>query len=109
MPPEGGVSNPTHFMKLALPVANGYAGTFPAVVHGHNGGVKARVHVVESGANPRYEELLDAMRGLTGYPAVLNTSFNIREPIVASPDGACESFLRSRLDGMLLGGCLVKR
>jgi carbamoyltransferase len=109
MPTEGGVSNPTHFMKLALPVVNGYAGTFPAVVHGHNGGATARVHVVEPGANPRYEELLDAMSGLTGYPAVLNTSFNIREPIVASPDGACESFLRSRLDGMLLGGCLVKR
>jgi predicted NodU family carbamoyl transferase len=49
------------------------------------------------------------MRDLTGYPAVLNTSFNICEPMVASPDGACESFLRSRLDGMLLGGRLVKR
>jgi carbamoyltransferase len=109
MPQAGGVSNPTHYMKLALPVSHGYAAGFPAVVHGHNGCATARVHVVEPGSNPRYEELLDAMRRIAGYPAVLNTSFNIREPIVASPDGACQSFLCSGLDGMLLGGCLVKR
>jgi carbamoyltransferase len=109
MPQADGVSNPTHYMKLALPVTHGYAASFPAVIHGHNGCATARVHVVEPGSNPRYEELLDAMRAIKGYPAVLNTSFNIREPIVAFPDGACQSFLRSGLDGMLLGECLVKR
>ena len=92
MPQGGGVSNPTHYMKLALPVVNGHAARFPAVVHGRNGSATARVHVVEPGSNARYEELLDAMRDIAGYAAVLNTSFNIREPIWPLPTAPANRF-----------------
>jgi carbamoyltransferase len=40
---------------------------------------------------------------------VLNTSFNIQEPIVTTPDEALDTFLRSSMDALLIGAHLVTR
>lgn len=43
-------------------------------------------------------------------PVVLNTSFNLRgEPIVNTPDEAIADYLRSGMDALLLGRCLVEK
>jgi len=44
----------------------------------------------------------------TSLPMVLNTSFNIGEPIVTSPDQALDTFLRSSMDALALGPYLVQ-
>jgi len=46
---------------------------------------------------------------LTGVPLLLNTSFNIQEPIVLSPDDAIRTFSRASFDALVLENHLVLR
>ena len=58
----------------------------PAVTHVD---YSARVQTVHAGTNPRYHRLISAFDDLTGYPVLVNTSFNVRgEPIVCTPEDA---------------------
>ena len=59
--------------------------------------------------NPRYYRLIEAFRGLTGVPMVLNTSFNENEPVVCRPEEALDCFLRTRMDVLVLGPFVVRR
>jgi carbamoyltransferase len=63
----------------------------------------ARVQIVDEpeGANC-YRDLLMAVKSETGAGALLNTSFNVGEPLVETPGDAIATFLRSRLDALLL-------
>jgi carbamoyltransferase len=40
---------------------------------------------------------------------VLNTSFNISEPIVCTPEHAVRTFARSKMDALAIGSFLVRR
>ena len=72
----------------------------PAVTHVDG---TARVHTVSKEANPLYWELLDNFESKTGVGVLLNTSFNIQEPIVESPEHAIDCFLRSSVDCLAIG------
>jgi len=78
----------------------------PAVTHVDGTG---RLQTVDRNSNPRYWQLIAEFRSLTGVPVVLNTSFNDNEPIVCSPEDAIESFLRTRMDALVLGNYLVQK
>jgi carbamoyltransferase len=78
----------------------------PAVTHVDG---TARVHTVSKITNPRYWQLIDEFRKLTGVPVVLNTSFNENEPIVCTPEQAIECFRRTRIDTLVLGDHVVER
>jgi len=39
----------------------------------------------------------------------LNTSFNENEPVVMSPEQAIDTFLKTRMDVLVLGNSLVRR
>ena len=68
----------------------------------------ARVQTVGS-SNPLFQRLLVKFFGITGVPAVLNTSFNDREPIVETPGDALSCFLSSNLDHLILGDYVVSK
>jgi len=40
---------------------------------------------------------------------LLNTSFNENEPIVNAPEQALACYLRTSMDMLVLGNCVVKR
>jgi carbamoyltransferase len=42
-------------------------------------------------------------------PIILNTSFNENEPVVCFPEEALETFLRTKMDWLVLGNWVVKR
>ncbi len=42
-------------------------------------------------------------------PMVLNTSFNENEPVVCKPEEALDCFLRTRMDVLALGHCVISR
>jgi carbamoyltransferase len=112
MPGAGSIaSGPGEFMLVAASVSADGPVEFPAVVHRnrHTGAATARVHVVKPGRNPLYEEFLNDCRETLGAGVSLNTSFNVAEPIVCSPDDACGTFIRSGLDAMAIGSYLVIR
>jgi carbamoyltransferase len=100
------------YMLLALPVRDRRAMQhIPAVIqeNGSTGVATSRVHAVRDEVNPLYARLLGELRSLSGIGMVLNTSFNIGEPIVCTPQQAVATFLRSRMDALAMGPFLVHR
>ncbi len=97
---------PSPFMQFTVRVKASAKGILPAVTHVDG---TARVQTVTRDANPRFYELLETFGRLTGVPVLLNTSFNVQEPIVCSPDEAVRCFQRTRVDWLVLGNLLVGR
>lgn len=78
----------------------------PAVTHVDGSG---RLQTVSGRTNPLYYRLIDAFRGLTGVPMLLNTSFNENEPVVCEPFEALDCFLRTQMDMLVMGNLVVQR
>jgi carbamoyltransferase len=97
---------PSPFMLFTSPVRNTAKGIIPAVVHVDG---SARVQTVDPASNPRYRRLLEAFDRLTGVPVLLNTSFNVQEPIVCTPDDAIRCFLRTEVEWLVMGVWLARR
>ncbi|HOX46909.1 MAG TPA: carbamoyltransferase C-terminal domain-containing protein [Myxococcota bacterium] len=100
------------YMLFALPLRDRRdLQVLPAVIqeNASTGQATARVHLVEREHSPAYAAMIDEFKGLTGLPVVLNTSFNISEPIVTTPNEAVATFLRSSMDALAMGPFLVER
>jgi carbamoyltransferase len=98
--------SPSPFMLLTARVLPAVKGLIPAVTHVDG---TARVHTVDRESNPRFRKLLEAFERRTGVPVLLNTSFNVNEPIVCTPDDAIRCFLRTDVDWLVLDNLLVGR
>ena len=70
----------------------------------------ARVQTVNKKENESLYKLLLEVKKSTGYPILLNTSFNLPgEPIVESPYDALSAFSRGSLDYLFLENILISR
>ncbi len=98
------VAQPDPFMTLAPRVHDHRVGEIPAAVHVDG---TARIQTVDAQANPRFHGLISAFDQITGTPVVLNTSFNRREPVVATPAHAVNCYLRTQMDVLVLGNHYV--
>jgi carbamoyltransferase len=79
----------------------------PAVTHVD---YSARIQTVSRATNPRYWELLDSFKQLTGCSVLVNTSFNVRgEPIVCTPDEAYRCFMRTEMDFLVMGDYVLDK
>jgi carbamoyltransferase len=78
----------------------------PAVNHVDDTG---RVQTVVERVNPRYYRLISEFGALTGVPILLNTSFNENEPIVMTPEQALDTFLKTKMDVIVLGNYVLDR
>ena len=79
----------------------------PAITHVD---YSSRVQTVKRNDNPRYYDMINEFYKLTGYPVVINTSFNVRgEPIVCSPDDAYKCFMRTNMDYLIIGNFLLDK
>jgi carbamoyltransferase len=94
------------FMVTVHPVLADQRAKIPAVVHVDG---TARPQTVSRQTNPRYWQLIRAFEALTGVPMLLNTSFNIQEPIVCSPADAIRTFQSASFDALVLEDHLVLR
>jgi carbamoyltransferase len=94
------------FMMKVFQIREDKRGRVPAVTHVDGSG---RLQTVFRETNPRYYRLIEAFRNFTGVPMVLNTSFNENEPVVCRPREAIDCFLRTRMDALVLGDCIVAR
>ena len=75
---------------------------FPAVVHFGT----SRIHTVSKKNNKNYHMLLSEFFKKTKVPMLLNTSFNIQEPIVSTPFDAIKTFIISKVDYLVIGNYL---
>ncbi|ATL68181.1 carbamoyltransferase family protein [Nocardia terpenica] len=79
----------------------------PAVTHVD---LSARVQTVDDARNPAFADLLRAFRARTGCSVLVNTSFNVRgEPIVRTPEEAYRCFMRTGIDVLVLGRCVLTK
>ncbi len=79
----------------------------PAITHVD---YSARVQTVHPETNPRYHALLKAFEAKTGCAVLVNTSFNVRgEPPVCSPADSYRCFMRTAMDYLVIGNCLLAR
>ena len=79
----------------------------PAVTHVD---YSARIQTVHAATNPRYYQLLKAFEAKTGCGVLVNTSFNVRgEPIVCTPEDAYRCFMRTEIDTLVLGNCVLDK
>jgi carbamoyltransferase len=70
----------------------------------------ARIQTVHRDTNPRYYQLIDAFKALTGYAVIVNTSFNVRgEPIVCTPNDAYRCFMRTEMDYLVVGNFIFDK
>lgn len=101
-----GVEHHDPFMITVIEVADEYKEKIPAVVHVDG---TARPQMVNKRVNPRYWNLINEFKKITGIPMLLNTSFNVQEPIVCSPHDAVNTFNNSNFDALVLENNLVVR
>jgi len=94
------------FMVTVLQVAESQRSRIPAVVHVDG---TARPQTVSRRTNPRYWQLIHEFERLTGVPMLLNTSLNVQEPIVCSPEDALKTFQNAGFDALVLENHLVRR
>jgi carbamoyltransferase len=88
-----------------MPVRPPYRAVLPAVTHVDG---SARLQTVSRELDERFWMLLTEFERQTGIPILLNTSFNVRgQPIVCTPEEAIETFLRARLDALILDDLLI--
>jgi carbamoyltransferase len=78
----------------------------PAVIHVDG---TARIQIVKKRQNRLFWELIYNYYVLSGIPVILNTSFNIQEPIVCTVDDAINTFLKSDLDCLVLENYLITK
>lgn len=97
----------SEYMLLATTVKEEYRNDLTAVTHIDN---TARIQSVSKQKEPFLHALLMKIKEKTGYPVVLNTSFNVAgEPIVESPLDALNTFLTTDIDILILGNCVIDK
>ncbi len=70
----------------------------------------ARVQTVDQKTNQKLWTLLKAYEEKTGHAVLVNTSFNVRgEPIVCKPLDAFVCFIKTDMDVLVLGHCVVQK
>ena len=68
----------------------------------------ARIQTVNEQDNPIYYGIIKTFQDLTGCGVIINTSFNVRgEPIVCTPKDAYLCFMRTEMDVLVLGNCIL--
>lgn len=93
------------FMTITYDVKPEWHERIPAVVHVDG---TARPQLVRRDRNPKYWQLIDRYRQLSGIPLVLNTSFNVHEePIVRGPQEAAQALVDHRIDHLAIGNFWV--
>ena len=100
------IDQPSPYMNIVSKVRPARRSEIPAVTHTDG---TARVHAVPRAANPLYHALLSEFGRRSGVPVLLNTSFNIQEPIVYDPGQALATFRASGVDALAIGPYLVTR
>jgi|Deesub1362A_J573_1020465.scaffolds.fasta_scaffold00162_35 carbamoyltransferase len=94
------------FMTFTFPVKREMAERIPAVVHIDK---TARPQAVLKQVNRRYWSLIKRFADITGIPLLLNTSFNLQEPIVCTPRDAVNTFLKTGVNYLVLEDLLIRQ
>ena len=97
---------PSPFMLFAFKVNPDKLKEISAVTHVDG---TARPQTVSKDTNPHYWDLIKEFEKLTGVPVLLNTSFNVQESIVCTPEDAINCFLKTKVDYLVLNNLFIQQ
>jgi len=81
--------------------------SIPAVTHVD---YSARIQTVNKKTNSKYYKLINKFKEITGFPILVNTSFNVRgEPIVCSIEDAFKCFMGTDLDILVCENFILRK
>lgn len=97
------VTDDVPYMNQVIQVKSEYRDKLPAVTHIDG---SARVQTVYK--NTLIYDLLIEFEKLSGYPILLNTSFNVKDKtMVLTPKDAIDTFLNTDMDLLIIGNFLI--
>jgi len=95
------------FMQFPAVVKSRYRDALQGITHVDG---SARLQTLDRVADPFLFDVINCFESLTGFPILINTSFNRRgEPIVETPADALDCFLATPIDYLVMGECLVEK
>ena len=95
------------YMNQVFKVKDSFIAGLPSITHADE---TARVQTVRSTFNPHIFTLLKKFEKLSGYPILLNTSFNLRgQTMVLDPETAIKTFYDCEMDYLVLGNYLISK
>lgn len=95
------------YMNQVFKVKDKFIAGLPSITHADE---TARVQTVRSTFNPYIFTLLKKFEKLSGYPILLNTSFNLRgQTMVLDPETAIKTFYDCEMDYLVLGNYLISK
>ena len=95
------------YMNQVFKVKDKFIAGLPSITHADE---TARVQTVRSTFNPYIFTLLKKFEKLSGYPILLNTSFNLRgQTMVLDPETAIKTFYSCEMDYLVLGNYLISK
>ena len=96
---------PNPYMLLVYNVRKKYRSILPSLTHVDG---TVRIQTVNEKENAPMQKLLKTFEVISGYPILINTSFNIKgEPIVCTPQDAVRSFANADMDYLILNNIIV--
>lgn len=96
---------PNPYMLLVYNVREEYRSIMPSLTHVDG---TVRIQTVNENENAPMQKLLKTFESISGYPVLINTSFNIKgEPIVCTPQDAVHSFANADMDFLILNDIIV--
>lgn len=95
------------YMLFATTVKEQFRSALSSITHIDN---TARVQAISQKQEPFLHLLLNEVKNLTGYPILLNTSFNVAgEPIVETPLDALNTFLATSIDILVIDNYVINK
>ncbi len=98
--------NQSSYMSFVCKIKKSKQKMIPAVTHIDGTG---RLQTVSKETNKKFYDLIKEFNLKTSVPIILNTSFNENEPIVENPSNAIDTFLKTKMDVLVLGNYVVSR
>lgn len=93
------------YMNQVVKVKDEYIGKLPAVTHVDG---SARVQTVYK--NTHIHDLLTEFEKLSGYPILLNTSFNVKDKtMVLTPKDAIDTFFDTEMDILVMANYIIEK
>lgn len=95
------------YMNQVFKVKDDYIAGLPSITHADG---TARVQTVTREFNTDIYFLLKEFKKLSGYPILLNTSFNLRgQTMVLDPETAIKTFYDCEMDYLVLGSYIISK
>jgi carbamoyltransferase len=96
------------YMTITFDTTDTKRGEIQAGIHPYDGTCRAQMVLEQE--SPEYYKIIKSFHGLTGIPALLNTSFNLHgEPLVNNVEDALSTLRRSGLLGVIFNNNIYVR